>query len=86
MKSIPVTKARQDFFNIVSDTINKNEPVQISTKSGNAVIVSESEWKGIMESLYLLSFPGMKEKLVAGKDTPVSECVPLEEIEWDNIE
>lgn len=66
MRSISITKARQDFFKIIRYVISKNEPVQISAKSENVVIVPESEWKGIMESLYLLSLPGMKEKLDSG--------------------
>ena len=80
MKTLTVTKARQDFYNLVNNTITNNEPFQISTKAGNVVILSESEWQGMIESLYLLSIPGMNEKLDEGKNTPVNDCVPLEEI------
>ena len=85
MKKVPITRARQNLFNLINDTISKNEPIQISSKTGNVVVVSESEWKGIMETLYLLSVPGMKEKLVDGMNTSLDECVPLEEIKWDSI-
>ncbi len=86
MKTIPVTKARQDLFNIINDTIAHDEPIQITAKTGNAIIISEVEWKGLMETLHLLSIPGMKEKLTEGKNTPVADCISLEEIQWDNIE
>lgn len=49
---------------------------------GNAVIISEEDYEGLMETLYLSSFPGMEKKIIDGMNTPISECVPAEKVEW----
>lgn len=73
------TNFRKNIFEMLDQTIKYNEPVNISTKSGNAVLISEDEYNSLMETLYLTSIPGMKEKLQEGINTPIEEC---EEFEW----
>lgn len=82
MKTISVTKARQDLFNLINETILSNEPVQITGKNGNAILLSESDWRSIQETLHLLSIPGMRESIITGMETPVEEC--LEEVDWNS--
>ena len=36
-----------------------------TTKDGNAVLLPEEDYSGIVETLYLVSVPGMREKLIA---------------------
>lgn len=73
------TNFRKNIFEMLDQTIKYNEPVNISTKSGNAVLISEDEYNSLIETLYLTSIPGMKEKLQEGINTPIEEC---EEFEW----
>lgn len=73
------TNFRKHLFEMLEQTIKFNEPVNISTKSGNAVLISEEEYNSLMETLYLSSIPGMKEKLLDGAQVPIEEC---EEFEW----
>lgn len=73
------TNFRKNVFEMLDQTIRFNEPVNISTKSGNAVLISEDEYNSLMETLNLSSVPGMKEKLLAGIETPIEECG---EFEW----
>ncbi len=54
----------------------------MSTKDGNAVIISEEDYNGLMETLYISSIPNMKEKIIEGLNTPISECVAEDEVEW----
>lgn len=77
-----ITNFRKDIYNILEQTIKFNEPVNVTTKDGNAVILSEEEYNSIMETLYLSSLPGMKETIMEGLATPVSECVNENEAEW----
>ena len=77
-----ITNFRKNIFTILEQTIKYNEPVNISTKSGNAVIISEEDYNGLMETLYLSSIPNMKEKLIDGMNTPLDECIPENEVEW----
>jgi PHD/YefM family antitoxin component YafN of YafNO toxin-antitoxin module len=57
-----------------------HEPILITGKRNNAILVSEEDWRAINETLYLLSIPGMRESLVEGKNTPVEECD--DEVQW----
>ncbi len=54
MKTVPVTNARQDIFNIIEQTIINSEPVQITSKKGDVVMISLEDWSAIQETLYLL--------------------------------
>jgi PHD/YefM family antitoxin component YafN of YafNO toxin-antitoxin module len=77
-----VTSFRKNIFAMLEQTIKYNEPLSVSTKSGSVVVLSEEDYRGLTESLYLSSVPGMKEKLIDGKNTPLNDCVPESEIEW----
>ena len=82
MLNTNATNFRKNIFAILEQTIRYNEPVNISTKDGNAVILSEEDYLGMMETLSLLSNPAMKEKLLAGKAEALSDCVPESEVLW----
>ncbi len=80
MKSISVTKARSILYKLLDETTLSHEPVQITGKRGNAILVSEEDWEAINETLYLLSIPGMRESIQEGLRTPVEECI--EDLQW----
>ena len=77
-----VTNFRKNIFEMLEQTIKYNEPVNISTKSGNAVIISEEDYNGLMETLYLSSIPTMKDTIVNGLQTPIDECLSENEVHW----
>jgi prevent-host-death family protein len=74
MKSLTATKARANLFRLVEETVDSSEPVQITGKRGNAVLISERDWNALQETLYLLSIPGMRESIRLGLDTPLDAC------------
>ena len=82
MINVHVTNLRKNLYGILEQTIKYNEPVNISTKNGNAIIISEEDYNGMVDTLYLSSIPGMKEKIMEGMDTPLDECIPEAEVEW----
>ena len=82
MKTITATKARANLFKLLDEASDSNEPIQITGKRSNAVLLSEEDWRAIQETLYLLSIPGMRESIREGLETPVDDC--SEELEWDN--
>ena len=67
---------------MIENTIRYNEPLSIISKTGNAVVLSEEDYNSLVETLYLNSVPGMKEKLVEGLNTPLEDTVPEEEVVW----
>ena len=83
MRTVPITNARQDIFNIIEQTIVNSEPIQITSKKGDVVVVSLQDWSAIQETLYLLGIPGMRESILEGSKEPIDECTSLEDIGWD---
>jgi len=79
MMSLSVTDARRDIYNIIK-AVQNSDAVTITSKDGNAVLVSEEEWNGIKETLYLLSIPGMLESILESSREDVSEMERWEDI------
>ncbi len=77
-----ITNFRKDIFNLLEQTIKFNETVNISTKEGNAVVLSEEDYNGLMETVYVSSNPPLKAKIVQGLNTSLEECVDENEVEW----
>lgn len=82
MTTTTITNFRKNVYSMVENTVRFNEPVHITTKDGNAVMISEEEYLGLIETLYLTSVPGMKEKLIEGLNTSLAETVSEEEVVW----
>ncbi len=74
MRSMRVSEARDNLYKLVDEAAQTHEPIMITGKRGNAVIIGEDEWRAVEETLYLLSVPGMRESIVEGMKTPVEEC------------
>ncbi len=75
VKTIPATKARQNLYRLVDEVAESSEPVTITGRRGNAVLVSEDDWRAIDETLYLLSIPGMRDSIREGMAEPLSKAV-----------
>ena len=73
MTSISVTQARSQLYQLVDDAAVSHEPIQITGKRSNAVLVAEEDWRSIQETLYLLSIPGMRESIRKGMQEPLSK-------------
>ena len=82
MQSITAVNFSQNVFNVLNRAIVNHEPFNISTNNGNAVILSDEDYRGMKETLYLLSVPGMRDKLLAGMAEPLSECISEEDVGW----
>jgi len=80
MTSISATEARKSLYRLVDEVQESHEPVQITGKRGNAVLVGEDDWRAVQETLYLVSIPGMRDSIVEGMATPVAELP--EELDW----
>jgi prevent-host-death family protein len=83
MRTVPVTNARQNIFNIIEQTIVNSEPIQITSKKGDVVMISLEDWSAIQETLYLLQIPGMRESILEGSKETIGECKSLKDIGWN---
>ena len=82
MTNTNISYFRKDLFGFMSHAVNFGEVINVSSNSSNAVIMSEDDYRSLMATVELLSIPGMKEKLLEGKNTPISECIPEDEVKW----
>ena len=76
MKTITATSARSELYRVIDSTLTEHEPVQITSKRGNAVLLAEDDWRAIQETLHLLSVPGMRESIREGLAAPIETCSP----------
>jgi antitoxin YefM len=73
MTSLSATEARKNLYRLLDEVSESHEPVQITGKRGNAVLVGEDDWRAVQETLHLLSIPGMRESIREGMATPADE-------------
>ncbi len=80
MTTVNVTEARANLYKLIDDASVSHEPVVITGKRGNAVLLAESDWNAINETLYLLSVPGMRESILEGMRENIEDTST--ELEW----
>jgi prevent-host-death family protein len=74
MTILNVTEARTKLYSLIDEAADTHQPIVITGKRGNAVLVSEEDWNSISETLHLLSVPGMRESIKEGMNEPITEC------------
>ena len=72
--------AKTNLENLIDTTSSSHQPILITGQKHNAILVSESDWRAIQETLYLLEIPGMRESIQAGLQTPIENCD--DELDW----
>lgn len=82
MTNINITNFRENIYELLESTIKYNEPINISTKNGNAVVLSEEDYNNLMETLYISSVPGLKEDIIEGLKEDIKDCVDEKEVKW----
>lgn len=80
MSTLNVTEARSNLYNLIDETAETHEPILITGKRGNAILLAEEDWRAINESLYLLSIPGMRESIREGISTKLKDCE--KDLDW----
>ncbi len=73
MTTRTATEARAHLYRLIDEAAETHEPVAITGKRHNAVLVSEEDWRAIEETLYLVSIPGMRASIRKGLGTPLSQ-------------
>ena len=75
MTTLTVSEARAKLYGLVDEVASEHKPVTIKGKRSSAILVAESDWESIQETLYLLSIPGMRESIQKGLTTPIDGTV-----------
>ena len=80
MHTLSASEARANLYRLIDETVASHQPVMISGKRSNAVLLSAEDWSAIQETLYLLAVPGMRESIKAGMAEPLVKS--KRELKW----
>ncbi len=80
MPTLTATDARANLYKLLDQVAESHEPILITGKRTNAILISEDDWRSIEETLYLLSIPGMRESIIEGMNTPIEDT--SDKLEW----
>ena len=73
MKQVQLKDVQENFEQIIEDVLMSGEPVKILKEMGNAILVSEEIWRGMTETLNLMSIPGVRGSIRSGMREPIAE-------------
>jgi len=85
MYNTNITKARTNLFTIADMVINTGEIVNVSTKNGNFIMLSDDEYRSFVETIYLYSIPGYVDSIIEAMNEPMEERIRLSEVNWDEL-
>lgn len=80
MTTLNATEARSKLYALIDETSTSHQPIVITGKRSNAVLLAEEDWNAINETLHLLSIVGMRKSIQEGMDTKLDEC--SQELDW----
>jgi antitoxin YefM len=80
MTTVTATKARNKLYSLIDEANESHIPIQITGKRGNAVLISEDDWRAISETIHLSMIPGMVESIKEGMNEELEEC--SDTLEW----
>ena len=80
MQTLSASVARTNLYRLIDEASSSHQPVVITGKRANAVLVSFDDWSAIQETLFLVSIPNMRESIREGMNTPVSEL--SKQLDW----
>lgn len=75
MTNTNITSFRKNIYNLLEQTIKYNEPINISIKNGNAVVLSEEDYNNLMATLEIESNKKLKEDMVKGMKEKIKDCI-----------
>jgi antitoxin YefM len=80
MTTLNATEARTKLYALIDEASTSHQPIVITGKRGNAVLLAEEDWNAISETLNLLAVPGMRESIREGMAAGLDECD--QELDW----
>ena len=81
MTTLTATQARQNFFHVMKKSAKGHVPVKITAKTGDVILMSEEDYEGLLETLELLSTPGMAKSIREAKaDIKTGRTKSLDEV------
>lgn len=82
MEIYTASEARKNLFKIIDHTNEIHEPVTITTKRKNVVMLAEDDWKNIQETIYLMNDKNLWRSIIEASEEKIEDCLPLDEFKW----
>ena len=80
MTTISATQARKNLYSLIDEANDSHQPIQITGKRSNAVLLSESDWRAIQETLHLQAIPGMVDSIKQASEEGIEQA--SDELDW----
>ena len=75
MTNTNATNFRKNLFEYLNQAAMYNDVINVNTKAGNVVVLSEEEYSGMMETLYLMANPATAKEVLEAKNALADEFV-----------
>ena len=72
MNNLNVSEFRNNLSSYVKEVVKHNSCFTIESEKGNAVILSESSYNSMIETIYLISQKGLVDKIKEGEKEDIS--------------
>lgn len=82
MTNTNATNFRKNIFEYLNQAVEYNDVINVTTKNGNAVVLSEADYNSLLETVYLMSHPATRDTILEGMQELLEDCVPLDEVDW----
>lgn len=81
MTTLTATMARKEFFGLVKNAAEGHQTVRIQHRRGTALLMSEDDYDGLLETLELLSIPGFRDSIRRSvKQMHKGETIPMSDV------
>ncbi|MDO9236269.1 MAG: type II toxin-antitoxin system Phd/YefM family antitoxin [Aquabacterium sp.] len=80
MQTLSASEARANLYRLMDQAAESHQPITITGRRHDSVLLSAADWQAIQETLYLLSVPGMRESIKEGMAEPADACT--KELDW----
>ena len=74
MQTFSASEARARLYRLMDQAAESHQPIVITGRRHDAVLISSEDWQAMQETLHLLSVPGMRESIREGMSEPVEDC------------
>lgn len=82
MTSVNISTFRKNLYGYVKNVIDFNEIVEVTSKNGKVIVMSEEDYAGLMETVYLMSSHSTAKDIKEGLETNLKDCVSEKDVEW----
>lgn len=80
MAEVSITNFRNNIFEYAKSITQFNDILNVSTKSGNMVVMSKEDYDAMLETFYVMSTPGMMDKIREAENGKPEDFISLDEL------